>query len=470
MAHFSAMCKPLDKNYFRLRKVQYLPTLQTGFRFLKMKIKQIIFTLLLFSTVPALAGLISEVQINSVIAHLSEQQTTGSDGYDIGQWRAQVTSTVPEFIGVGRFNIPYEEPTAFVAASIANILAEIYLINPRFSAIPDILNMTELGLESYRTGDLFNFYPPKYYENHLVRGPRYMYLKKKWYGFTNVPSDSDTTSVAYLFWAYQNSLLRNESVNNSDLQVPPAVLSAFAQYRDVGREPHVYNSLHGYSQTKAHLTWLFDENNPEMPRDWFATPEKGIRIPFNKNDVDCVVNTNVLKMLQATHHSDEPGFAETCQYLNQVAEKREYYHCGMYYPSTYAFPYSMATALNLGVSCLEPGRETVLNNILARQQKNGAWRNDLEARADFIQSTAWALSTLLQLGDRQNQKHREAAAKAIKFLLKQAQVDSKGQMFWPGEVFYAAIFIARFPVVWRSESYTTATIAKALSLALRWEI
>ena len=30
-----------------------------------------------------------------------------------------------------------------------------------------------------------------------------------------------------------------------------------------------------------------------MPRFWFAQPEDGVRIPFNDNDVDCIVNINV---------------------------------------------------------------------------------------------------------------------------------------------------------------------------------
>ena len=203
------------------------------------------------------------------------------------------------------------------------------------------------------------------------------------------------------------------------------------------------------------------------PRSLFDRPDKGIRIPFKMNDVDCVVNTNVMKLLTATQQTSAPGYQDTCNYLNSIVDKKDYYSCGMYYPSQWVLPYSMATAMTGGVSCLRPSQSKILNFVLSQQSPNGYWLNHTMARPDYIQSTAWGLNTLLLLGDRRNPEHRERAARALRFLLAQGHTNSKGQLYWPGEVFYAATFVARLTVVWRADAYTTATVARALLIADR---
>jgi hypothetical protein len=55
--------------------------------------------------------------------------------------------------------------------------------------------------------------------------------------------------------------------------------------------------------------------------------------------------------------------------------------------------------------------------------------------------------------------------KAARFLLNESTRDRHGFVYWPGQVYFAATFVARFPVVWRSSAYTTAVAAKALLLA-----
>jgi hypothetical protein len=74
------------------------------------------------------------------------------------------------------------------------------------------------------------------------------------------------------------------------------------------------------------------------------------------------------------------------------------------------------------------------------------------------------------LGDSKNSAHRESAQRALRFLMSQKQKDVQGNLYWPGEVYFAATFVARYPVVWRSTAYTTAVIAKALVLADQWRL
>ena len=426
----------------------------------------------LFTATAASASTSLDARIRSSLNYLQAQQSNGDDGiHDRGQWPAQVTSTLPSAIGVGQNNVPFDEPTAFNAASISGILAEAYQIDPSYSSIPSIIKKTKAGLAPYRTESVFHFYPPKDYQGHQVRGPRFMYLKPRWYGFTNTPPDADTTSVSYLLLAYDRAIDKGTSPLRSGLEIPNEALDEYENARDVGRNPHIYNAMHGNGYTGAFLTWLYDEKNPEMPRYYFAPPDQGARIPFNKNDVDCVVNANVLKMLTATNRTKTRGYGEACNYLNEVAARDGYYRCGMYYPSRFALPYAMASAIKLGVSCLKPSQNLIVDQLLARQRPDGSWKNHWRARPDYIQSTAWALNALLLLGDTQNPQHRDAAQRGLDFLMASAQKDSKGRLYWQGEVFYAAIFIARYPVVWRSSAYTTATVVKAMTLAKKtWNL
>ncbi|MFN7728451.1 MAG: hypothetical protein ACK5P7_04785 [Bdellovibrio sp.] len=413
-----------------------------------------------------------EAKIQSALSYLQAHQTSGNEAaYERGQWPTKVTSTIPSVIGVGRYNVPYDEPTAFGAASISGILAEIYQVDSSYTSIPAMIKKTKAGFSNYRTDSVFHFYPAKDFQGHQVRGPRFMHLKPRWYGFTNTPPDADTTSVAYLLLAYDRAIDLGTSPLRSGFDIPHETAEEYTAARDLGRNPHIYNAMHGNGNTGAFLTWLYDEKNPEMPRYYFASPDQGTRIPFNKNDVDCVVNANVLKMLTATNRTNTPGYADSCNYLNDVAARDAYYRCGMYYPSRYALPYAMASAIKLGVSCLKPSQNLVVDQILARQREDGSWKNHWKARPDYVQSTAWALNTLLLLGDAQNPAHRLAAQRGLNFLVAQSTRDSKGRVYWQGEVFYAAIFIARFPVVWRSDAYTTATAVKAMTLAKKkWNL
>ncbi|MFM6929134.1 MAG: prenyltransferase/squalene oxidase repeat-containing protein [Bdellovibrio sp.] len=406
------------------------------------------------------AGPHYRAQISSALRFIERQQTTGKEGYDPGQWMTQVTSYLPNSVGVGKFRVPYEEPTAFVASSVANVLAEIYQIDPTFTSIPPMIDKTVEGFRKYFWNDLFNFYPPTTYRGVPVRQPRYMYLAPHFQGFANIPPDADTTSASYATLHYAKSL-RGETPD----RIPSEVMSALSSARDLNRNPHVWNQGQGQTNTGAFLTWFWDENDPTMPRNIFARPNNGTRIPFTKNDVDCVVNAHVLKMLTLAKKTDGPGYKASCNHLNRIAAEKDFYFCGMYYPSRYVLPYTMAAVIDAGASCLEPSRDRLIRFLIKKQHRDGSWRNTWMSRPDRIQSTAWALAALAQLGDPENPLHRDHVRLGANFLLQQSSRDAQGSVFWPGQVYFAAIFVARYPVVWRSSSYTTAVAAKALLLA-----
>lgn len=424
---------------------------------------------MLFSPAAVLAQGKYQKEVRSALEFISAYQSDGRGRYDEGQWIARVTSYVPSLIGVGKFNVPFDEPTAFVASSVANVLAEIYFHDPSYKEIPPMIERVAEGYDKYRWGDLFNFYPPKTFKGKRIRGPRYMYLAPQWKGFANIPPDADTTSVSYTTLHYLKAMQNNLNPTDLKIELPSQVTKAFSEFRDLKRVPHVYNAAQGHIKTGAFMTWFMDEKDPRMPRNIFSGPQNGTRIPFNYNDVDCVVNANVLKLLSLAGQSGSRGFKASCAHINRVIRNKQYYFCGMYYPSYYALPYTVAALMeNEGGQCLRSSKDDLLDFILSKQQSDGSWRNAIVARPDYIQSTAWALNTLMTLGDKNNPSHRRRVQRGMKFLLRNAYKDDRGRMFWSGQVFFAATFIARYPVVWRSSAYTTATVAKALVHADEW--
>ena len=416
-------------------------------------------------SVPAFAGTYDK-QIHSAMDYLVATQTTGAEGYDPGQWKSQVTSTLPSFIGVGKDGIPFEEPSAFVAGSVANILAEMYFLKPFDARVPEVLHKTIGGFQPYEWGAVYHFYPPALYQGLPIRNPRHMFLKLRFQGFADTPPDNDTTAVSFLTQAYSEAIDRNEPLTRSDFRLGRDSLALMTEYRDENRvKPHTYNRIHGWVDTGAYLTWIWDETNPNSPRYWLAHPDQGTRIPFNVNDVDCIVNANMLKLLSVSHQTQAPGFESSCHYLNEVVAREGFFSCGMYYPSIYLLPYTLAVAHHGGLSCADESREHLLKYVIQKQRPDGWWANDPHARPDYVQSTAWAVNTVMMLGNPHDPDQRKRVQQALRNLLSQGLRDSAGRLYWKGEVFYAATFIARRPVVWRSDAYTTASVIRALQYA-----
>lgn len=430
--------------------------------------KFIFFAVITFAVDPVFAAPRFEEKIHSALEFISYHQTTGKEGYEPGQWRSQVTSYTPNVFGIGRFAEPFEDPTAFVASSVANVLAETYYIDSRYREIPFILKRTTEGYEKYRWGDLFNFYPWKIIKGQKISGPRFMYMAPHLRGAVFVPPDADTTSVTYTFFHYLNGIEKSVSPRDENISLPAQVVSAYAKAADRSRKPHPFNAAQMQFNTGAFMTWLVNEKDPAMPGT-FAPPEDGPRIPLHINDVDCVVNANVLKLMTYAGKTSSPGYKASCNYINKIVRYRRYFYCGMYYPSNYILPYTIAADLMAGAACLQPSRQRVLQYIISKQNSDGSWRNNLWARPDYVQSTVWALNTFMVLGNPKNSVHRSMVKRGIQFMLSQAQRDSGGRLYWPGQVFFVGPLISRYPIVWRSTAYTTALAIKAMTLAdKRW--
>jgi hypothetical protein len=393
----------------------------------------------------------------SALRFLGNIQVKKADGvYVPGEWKAEVySSPVAVVIGVGDFDGD-EEPSAFTTGTIINQLALIYQDHPELSQIPPMLAAALPSLERFREGDLYNFYPPRIWHGVRVHQAATMALAPFWKGFTNIPEDADTTSVTYAA-RYFTSRIAGQAFN-----LPADVPASFSRFRDLNREAQWYNRQQHMVNTGAFLTWQFDEKDPNMPRFYFAEPEEGKRIPFNDNDVDCIVNLNVLRMLALTGNSAIAGHDSSCGLMAYVVLSKDYAACGMYYPNTYYFPYEASLVDKAGDHCLSPYVPKMLDYVLHSRYSDGGWSNRDNVHNDRIQATAFSVYTLAHFGDARSPEIRSALAAGSKFLVAQSMRSTTGNVYWPGEVFFTATAIARSQVDWKSNAFTTALVLSAL--------
>jgi hypothetical protein len=272
------------------------------------------------------------------------QMTSQQDIYSPGEWPTNMrTYLLPSVLGVGQpFSLPIQEPTAFTTASVVNLLSEIYEIDPQISQIPAMIRLATTSFYLYKDKDLYSYYQWKEYRGQKVRGPLAKgYAPNFFSGLTNIPNDADTTSSTYM--ALANADRIQQAKPYSEFKLPNGLLQALTEFRDVKRKPHYYDRFLQVKASGAYLTWFYDEENPKMP-GLLAKPDKGARIPFGKNDVDCVVNANVLRLLAATQNTKTPGYESSCQLLNENILNDQYAQCGIYYPNAYGVTFSISNA------------------------------------------------------------------------------------------------------------------------------
>lgn len=399
-----------------------------------------------------------------VLTYLAQQQTaTANDLYEAGEWPSQVYSTpLPVLLGIGRLNGD-QEPTAFGTAAVVNELEMIREARPDLA--PLLLPMMKMAVpsfERYREGRLYNFYPPMIWNGVRIHQAASMRLSPTWKGLTNIPEDADTTSTVYTAKRYTALLAGRAEV------VPASVMGSFEFFRDLNRDPHWYDRQLGFINTGAFLTWQFDENDPNMPRSFYADPGEGTRIPLKRNDVDCVVNMNVLRMMAVNGSGNSAGRQAACRMGAEVVMTQQYAKCGMYYPNTYNFVYSASQADEAGESCMRPYASRMVDFVMRNQSADGGWYNlgNHEVN-DRVQSTAFAMLALERFAPAADPRVRAAVRNGVLFLYSRMRRDSRGGgIYWPGETFFTATALARSLVDWRSDSFTTVV---ALAAILRAE-
>ncbi len=397
---------------------------------------------------------------------LESQIQVDTQLYRTGEWPATVQGTSFWSRSIlGAPNHPTDDPNAFVLASIHNILSFIYLADESKAEILPVLAKAGLAVENYRQADqLFNFWPRAEEIGPDAHFPRIKFVNDEWQGMLAMPADADTNAAVQLM------LLLRKKIANKKSDILQSVGDTYSRFRDEGRLfPHWHNLLMGESNTGAFMTF-FDEE-PIFPTfvKAFSSPSEGPRIPAEKNTVDCVVNSNVLRTLALYKETDIPGYSETCELVNDEVKRGLWNECGNYYPQTYWMHYAVANAFSSGAICLADARLKLRRHILSSQEKNGSWLNEVIA-GESVQATAFALNALLLLGDPHNSEDRKSVRSAIKFLESTALSDHAGRIYWPDGTFFSAggpLF--RDKVVWKSKSFTTALVLQALYHLSAWQ-
>lgn len=407
-----------------------------------------------------------DLVVEKSIRYLNHQQfKENADLYSAGEWPAEMRSYfLPALLGVGKlFARPTEEPTSFATSSVVNLLSEIYLTKPTLQQIPSMIKLGLSSVELYKENDVYSYYQWGQYRGTKVRLPLAPgYVPKFIAGLTNIPADADTTSATYMALAYSN--LINSQQPLSEFKIPIGALETFESHRDLNRKPHYYNRLDSIKNSGAFLTWFMSDQDPDMPKNIFAKPDKGTRIPFGFNDVDCVVNANVMRLLTITQNTQQPGYADSCKLLNFVILKVKQKQCGIYYPNSYAVFFSISNVYKAGASCLQESRDKAISVIVSNQKQDGSWDNEEGiGRTDTVQSTALALNAMMNYLEKEKSTQYNSLIKAgVNYLLTQLKYNGDDQIYWKGEVFFSAVAQARNTVLWRSNSYTTAMVTLAL--------
>ena len=406
---------------------------------------------------------------------LKEQVQVESPEYKVGEWPSYVSlGGKGAALGVlhrGQF----EDANVFTTASIHNILIEIVeKRQTQDSRIIEAIKSGYLTFDAYQTNSgAFNFWrksssagPDGHLPDHELTTPLFT-------GFVDVPGDADDTAVTWLA-KLLNLKMMTALESNQTAPPPQKIGSFFSKHLDHGfRISFIPNFFDGEIATGAYLTWLSHEPYVPVISSAFFPASYGPRMPLGKNNVDCVVNANVLRALKVYGEEKTPGFHASCEYLNRVSQHHQYNSCGIYYPDTYWFHYSVARAYENGVSCLKTSIQGNLEHLVKSQRPNGSWTNEL-AKNDETMATALALGALLKTGDRQNPEHLVAVRRAVQYLLAQENpvntTEDSSLLIsnWKEGIFFSAGTGARLDVLWYSKPLTTAVILQDLFDAKEW--
>jgi hypothetical protein len=416
----------------------------------------------------------------------SSSNYTAGQIYFKGEWPSKMGLKVSFFLlGKKRF---VDDSNCFAVASTHNVLANIYLRNPKYENIIPMLKMSMPRILAYKNDNKFNFWnaltPYRKLKKSdvigqqpLVRRPTNFKLKSKYINnAANIVEDADDTALGYIALKLYAQVTKQDSIIPSS----EVISVIFENYRDINRKNrHWYNYLNGNDfDTGAFLTWLGEEYKFKkwniikviahnatfflpfsecFPRAYVPY------IPYGSNDLDAVVNANVLNVLANYDALNTKGTEDAIRYLNKKSSKKKYDRLGIYYPNRYQFPYAVANAYCNGVKSLEPAKNNIVKFLISKQHKDGSWSaRKIVNKKDILQSTAYAVNALLNFDGMNHAKTRISIEKGIQFLIN-SKSKHKDEFFWKGGVFFSGGTVVRNTLYWKSDAFTTAIVLNAFS-------
>jgi hypothetical protein len=415
------------------------------------------------------------------------KQTISEHQYE-GEWPAFMTMR-SSFVMLGKQERSYDS-NCFSNASIQNSLASAFLIRPDLTSIPPMLDKAIIRMMDFYSGNGFNFWPLlppngklyKFKENReigFVRRPirfplNNPYIRKA----ANVVNDNDDTSQG--FSALMNYVKVQKIVGNK-VDVTFRISPIVGAWRDSARSSqHYYNIIHfDKRESGAFLTWRAHEipfPNWNIPRmlvnnAMFLTPMSTLYpyayvpyIPYGCNDVDAVVNANVLTALAENGELKAAGIAKASKFIERKIKRKDWSRAGIYYPNRYHLHYATLKAWSKGVHELDESANRLKKHLLSSQKADGSFHSRrIVNHKDKVQSTAYALNSILRLGNPFLIGTENQVNKALHYLIKQASF-MDGNTCWDGGVFFSGGTVIRNTLYWKSDVYTTALMVESLVL------
>ncbi len=426
--------------------------------------------------------------LKGALKYISEQQIKQSipEFQYEGEWPSIMTMR-STFVLLGKQADSYDS-NCFSTASIHNSLASAYLIDPSLSEIPPMLEKAIVRMSSFYSDHGFNFWPllpPKgrlslFHPNRktgLVHRPiqyplNIPYIKRA----ANVVNDNDDTSQGYTALILFNRVQQHQGIKSQfNLKLSP-ILGA---WRDSGRaSQHYYNIIHfDKRESGAFLTWrALEEPFPSwnIPRlllnnAIFLTPMSTLYpyafkpyIPYGANDVDAVLNANVLTALAENGEFKAAGIKDASKFIERKVKRHDWSRAGIYYPNRYHLHYATLKAWSKGIRELDPSAERLKKHLLSSQHADGSFHSRrIVNHKDKVQSTAYALNSLLRLGNPYVIGTQLQVDKALRYLLSKASYMDE-ETCWDGGVFFSGGTVIRNTLYWKSDVYTTALMVESL--------
>ncbi len=409
--------------------------------------------------------------INFLI-NTQQKETIGTDYYK-GEWPSFLTQ-LKSSVYMGSQGDSAYDSNCYSSLMVHNTLCEIVLRHPEYSQLLPALGLSYNNIKSYKRGDGFVFWhelPPAQWWNkkrfsknpqryHATRPNHYQYKGNALNKYANIFNDADDTSLGYM--AYLNSKKINHKFNISDtitsVSFPDTLFSHWRNTRKVRRSFSNYNLTYGYARhTGAFLTW-FHREPVYNPLGFLFPSKKKPNLPMGVNNVDCVVNCNVVRALNAFGLQSTKGYQEACSLISHaLTHEKRCFRCGIYYPSEFTLHYFASKALSEGVHELNDAVKQSVPFIISSQNADGSWRDRFQENEFHL--TALGVNSLLNSGLKSDSV-LAAIESGIKFLLVNKKQKDENY-FWTGGIFFSAGEPLRFTHVWRSDAVTTALVLEA---------
>ncbi|HET6244155.1 MAG: hypothetical protein H0V01_07255 [Bacteroidetes bacterium] len=440
------------------------------------------FALAIFSKVPLLAQEIMvenespEIIISKGLTFLSESQQKETIGFNYfkGEWGSYIKNTnyFPLFIKKGKSAY---DSNCFTTTSVHNLLAEIYLNYPNFEIIPSMLEPAMENILLYQSNSTFNFWHnlpsvnPIQRSKHVENNQKYMQHRPNNFIFkskfmnkcANICNDADDTALGFMALKLNNQV-KNKLMLDSAFLVPDSIGHYFSRYRNLKRKKtHYYNFFFGKKKylKGTFCTW-FGEETPFTGISFLPfSSRQNQYIPYNSNEVDCIVNANILLALSHFGELNTPGVKEAVIMLKNNLLTSNCNYCGIYYPSEFTLHYIISQLIAQGMTDFEDYIPVMVDRLTKNQRDDGTWRTKI--KGNELQVTLYALIALLNIDQVEKHNTLPFIEKSMNFILNQA-IENENQVHWPGGVFFSGGTVIRDSFLWRSDAVTTALALTAI--------